>query len=150
MRCALAVCLAFCFSALFWAQGEPLPSTGSPQAVSAPASPGPSPTWEQLDEIWTELEQSGQTSSSDSERLRTALELARQQLTTLSSQLADSQTQVSALSSLLEQVALSLQASERSLREAQALASRQDLELWILRGATAGALALAIVALVLH
>jgi len=147
MRCASVLVLACLLLASSWGQEGPFFLTDSPPEASDPALPLPVPTWERLDEIWTQLEQSGQTSSADLEQLRIALELARQQLTTLSSQLADSQTQALALSSLLEQAALSLQASEGSLKEAQALASRQGLELWIWRGATAAGCVLAVLAL---
>ena len=148
MKCAFALALLCFLSGFSLAQASPLPSTDSSPAVSAPSLSDPAPTWEQLDEIWTQLEQSGQTSSTDSAQLRTALELARRQLTTLSSQLADSQTQARALSSSLEQVGQSLQASERSLKAAQALANRQGLELWIWRGATAAAVVVVALALV--
>ncbi len=148
MKCGFALVLLCSVLASSWAWPEPSSPTGSPPVVSAPSLGAPEPTWEQLDEIWTQLEQSGQTSSTDSAQLRTALELARQQLTTLSLQLADSLTRVSALSSSLEQAGQSLQTSERSLKEVQARANRQGLELWIWRGATAAAVVFAVFAFV--
>lgn len=147
IRCASVLALLCLCLASSWAQPVPSSPTGSPPAVSEPASPLPGPSWDRLDEIWTQLERSGQTSSADSMQLRTALEQARQQLTMLSSQLADSLTQASALSSSLERAGQSLQASELSLKEAQALGKRQGRELWIWRGATAAASVLAILAL---
>lgn len=127
-----ALCLSLCSSVWLSALPESSSSTDSPPAASAPTLQPPNATWDQLDEIWTQLEQSGQSSSIDSAQLRTALDQARQQLTQLSSQLADSRTQASALSSSLAQADLSLQASGQSLKAAQALASRQRLDaaLW--------------------
>jgi hypothetical protein len=101
-------------------------------------------TWTALDEIWTQLESEGQSSSIASLQLKQALSDARSQLTTLSGQLDASRTQVLALSSSLAQADQSLASSVASLKEAQAQSRRRSLEAGLWRaGALAGALGLA-------
>jgi hypothetical protein len=139
--CALAVSLLAAWPASLSAQLSPSPSIASPPVASAAPLSSPAPTWDQLDEIWAQLEQSGQTSSVDLAILRTSLASARQLSTTLSAQLDASRTQALELSSSLERVDSSLQACERSLAEAICLASRRSLEagLWRAFGCAAGA-----------
>ena len=133
MRCALAVFLACLLLASLSAQASSTPSTGSPLEASAAPSSQPVPTWDQLDEIWNQLEQSGQTSSTDLAALKASLSQARRLSTTLSAQLVASTTRARELSSSLEQADSSLQASERSLQEANRLASRHSLALGLWR-----------------
>jgi septal ring factor EnvC (AmiA/AmiB activator) len=137
--CALAVSLSLLSALQSWGQASSTPSTDYRPGASAAPSSSPAPTWEQLDEIWAQLEQSGQTSSADLSALKTSLASARQLSTTLSAQLADSRTQARELSSSLERVGSSLLACERSLQEASAQARRRSLEAGLWRvGALSG------------
>jgi septal ring factor EnvC (AmiA/AmiB activator) len=81
------------------------------------------------------LESSAEASSADSRSLEASLKDARSSLTELSSKLSESETRAAALSSSLERCAKSLELSEASLREARALAARNELELRLWRGA---------------
>jgi septal ring factor EnvC (AmiA/AmiB activator) len=137
--CALAVSLSLLSALQSWGQASYMPSTDYRPGASAAPSSSPAPTWEQLDEIWAQLELSGQTSSADSQELKTSLASARQLSTTLSAQLAASRTQARELSSSLERADNSLLACERSLILASAQARRRSLEAGLWRvGALSG------------
>ncbi len=132
------VCFALALSllpGLCSAQSWSSSSTESPSAVSGDSSSGQLPSWEKLDELLSSLESAALDSSRDSAKLRQSLETARLKLIELSKSLDESRTQASELSALLEQCETSLRLSEKSLKEAQALARRRDTELWIWRAA---------------
>jgi hypothetical protein len=142
--CAFVTLFLSLSLASLWGQGAPSSSTASPPDPSAPLSLQPLATWTALDEIWTQLESEGQSSSSASQALKQALSDARSQLTTLSGQLDGSRTQVLALSSSLAQADQSLASSVVSLKAAQAQARRRSLEAGLWRAGTlAAALGLA-------
>lgn len=143
---ALSLALIFSATSVFSQVSSPSasssvsPSTASDQGASDSSSPQPAPTWDQLDEIWTQLEQSGQTSSTDLATLKQALKQARQLSTVLSEQLQASTTKASELSSSLERASSSLQASVKSLASARVLERRHslNLSLWRLLGLSGG------------
>jgi hypothetical protein len=138
---SLALCASF-LPALSWAQVPSSSSTESSQAASGVSSSSPNATWERLDDLLNQLERSAEDSSADSERLEASLRDARSSLTELSTKLSESQTQVSELSSSLTLCARSLELSETSLKEAKALAARNELELRFWKGAAFVGLAL--------
>ena len=119
----------------FWAEGQSTSSTGPLPAASAGAWRPPSATWETFDYLLSRLESSAEDSSADSARLKSSLEDARSRLSELSARLTESSTLAGELSSSLGRCERSLALSEASLREARAAAARNELELWIWRGA---------------
>lgn len=121
------------------------PEDSEPPSASLPSLAASSASWDELDSLLDSLSSEAEGLSLDYERLKTWLTEARSQLEALSSQLRESQTVVSALSSSLNSSVASLKTCEESLLSS--LRSR-SLELWIWRGAAAGALVVALAALV--
>jgi hypothetical protein len=122
-RCASALALLLALSASSWGQASPSPLTASPLAPSAIVYPTLAGSWATFDAILAQLEQALRDSETASKEL--------------SIKLAESQTQIVELSSLLALSEIALSASVESLTEAKALARRRGFELWIWRGASA-------------
>jgi septal ring factor EnvC (AmiA/AmiB activator) len=136
--------LAFLLPALSWAQASPSSLTAASPGASPSSSRDRSATWERLEELLSLLESSAEASSADSRSLEASLKDARSSLTELSSKLSESETRADELSSSLERCAKSLELSEASLKQARALASRNELDLRLWRGAAVVGLALGI------
>lgn len=122
---ALALVL---FSALSWAQADSSSTTDSPPMASNFDSLQQSNSWDQLDQLLTQLEQTLNDSAANSAKLRVSLKTARTQLIALSQALEASTTQINALRSSLAKSDLSLQASVKSLVLAQAQVKRANFE----------------------
>jgi septal ring factor EnvC (AmiA/AmiB activator) len=130
MRCASALAFSCFLSVSLWAGPQ------SPSLIdSFPVAPESS--WQQLDQLLTELSTEAASLADDSAALKASLRQASDQLTMLSQALVGSQTAVSELSASLRLSESSLQAFAE-LQRKEALT--RDLELWCWRGA-AGAFA---------
>lgn len=126
---------------LFWpvlclAQQQSLPSTDSPPGPFPTALPAQGSSWASFDLILQQLETALTEQAEESRKLEALLDEAKLLSAQQSIALAESATQIAALSYSLERCEGALKASERLLKEAQALAQRQGLELWVWRGAT--------------
>jgi len=137
MKRWILVVFALSLSVSSW--GQLLPSASSTSSPEAPAVslPLPEPSWTRLDSMLEELEKKATASAERSERLALELEQVRTDLVELSARLSVSETKAALLSSSLEHVELSLQASSQALSRVQGLLHKREAELWLWKGGTA-------------
>ncbi len=148
MRRLLCVLFLALFSAACcWAQESSLPSIEFNPATSGLPLQTQGGSWSSFDLILQQLEQTLIEQQAESKRLESSLSEARLLSQQQSIALRESATQIAELCSSLERCEDALKASERLLKEVQALSQRQGLELWLWRGGCAALAILSIVAL---